>query len=352
MHFNNKSILFILKKGVTSGGSYSAPSKLSSGLQNSARLIHDLMLDEGIRSKVVVVNDNNDIDREVYSFKPDIVVIEALWVVPEKFAVLKKLHPNVQWIVRIHSKVPFLANEGVAMDWIFRCVKEGVQVAFNHIDTVVEMSDMLALALREPTRDRILYLPNYYPLHRYLLPNRKPRVRDGGVINIGCFGAIRPMKNQLSQAIAAVEYAKKHRMQLFFHLTVGRLEQGGQNTYRNLHGLFEQLDSNMYQLVEHEWADHNGFLTLIRKMDLGMQMSFTETFNIVAADFVSQNVPVVVSQEIDWVSGSLFADPTSTKDMVDKLDVANHCKIASHVTRWKLARYNKLSKLEWLCLVS
>src|ERR1700688_2506570 len=96
-------VLFVLKKsGYGCNYNYG-----TSGLLNSATFIVDMLNDSGVEAKLVIVNDNNDIDREVSNFQPDTVVIEALWVVPEKFDALKKLHPNVNWIVRIHSDLPF-----------------------------------------------------------------------------------------------------------------------------------------------------------------------------------------------------------------------------------------------------
>jgi hypothetical protein len=68
----------------------------------------------GIESKLSVCTDNNDIDREVNLYKPTHVIIEALWVVPTKFAVLTKLHPKVQWILRLHSEMPCMAGAGGA----------------------------------------------------------------------------------------------------------------------------------------------------------------------------------------------------------------------------------------------
>ena len=72
----------------------------------------------GFDSTLEVAIDNNCIDRLVTKHKPTHVIIEALWVVPSKFTVLQKLHPNVKWIIRIHSEMPFMAGEGMAMDWI------------------------------------------------------------------------------------------------------------------------------------------------------------------------------------------------------------------------------------------
>src|SRR5580698_6050865 len=108
---NEKRILFICKIR----NDFYGPSF---GLINSCRFISNALQKNGIDSKVVSVNDNNDIDREVHNYRPTHVFIEALWVVPDKFQELIPLHPDVEWYVRIHSKIPFLANEGMAVEWL------------------------------------------------------------------------------------------------------------------------------------------------------------------------------------------------------------------------------------------
>ena len=63
-----------------------------------------------------------------------------------------------------------------------------------------------------------------------------------------------------------------------------------------------------HELVEYDWLTHDDFIDVVQSMDLGMQVSFTETFNIVTADFVNNNIPVVVSKEIPWVNPLFFAN--------------------------------------------
>src|SRR5712664_4263183 len=109
-------ILFILKKRHAYHKHYTPG--LSSGLYNSARFAADMLHKLGLAVHLVEVQDNNSIDREVKQFKPNIVIIEALWVVPSKFKVLQELHPSVTWIVRIHSEAAFLAQEGIAIRWL------------------------------------------------------------------------------------------------------------------------------------------------------------------------------------------------------------------------------------------
>ena len=126
-------MLFILKKRNNYGdlpGVYGY--SISSGLFNSANFMKTMMEENGYETKIVEVVDNNGIDKEVHLFKPDYVIIEALWVVPEKFEVLHKLHPNVKWIIRIHSETPFLSNEGVGIGWISEYPKyDNVYLSFN-----------------------------------------------------------------------------------------------------------------------------------------------------------------------------------------------------------------------------
>jgi len=54
-------------------------------------------------------------------------------------------------------------------------------------------------------------------------------------------------------------------------------------------------------------------------MDLGLQVSLSETFNIVGADLISQGVPVIGSAEIPWAAGWCAAEPTCSRSMLQKL---------------------------------
>jgi len=45
--------------------------------------------------------------------------------------------------------------------------------------------------------------------------------------------------------------------------------------------------------------DHSDFISIVKSMDIGMQVSLSESFNIVAADFVSNGIPLVGSPDIE-----------------------------------------------------
>jgi len=309
---NKIKVLFICKKRQSSGpGPYA--NMVSSGLLNSATFVNNMLLKNSIESKIVEVIDNNGIDKEVHGFKPTHVIIEALWVVPEKFTILEKLYPKIKWIIRLHSETPFIANEGIAMQWIYGYMKyENVFISTNSRRIEKELNCILPKT--------ILYLPNFYPVSKV----KRNRIEEIGIINIGCFGAIRPLKNQLLQAISAIEFANREGLILKFHINGTRIENNGDPVLKNIRNLF--LGNPTHQLIEHEWMTHDKFLELLQSMDISMQVSFSETYNIITADAVNNMVPVVVSHELRWVFGLFKASPVSSESIIKKLGTAYYFK--------------------------
>jgi hypothetical protein len=314
-------VLFILKRRQDYHAVKHSHIGMSTGLYNSAKFMDEMLRENGIESKMVVVVDNNCIDREVTQFKPTHVIIEALWVVPTKFEVLTKLHPKVKWIIRLHSEIPFLANEGMSMDWLGDYVTyDNVIIGVNApraLDSVKYFLSSHRDWDKETTDKRVIYLPNYFAADY-----KNKKFEDKEHIDIACFGAIRPLKNHLIQAIAAVEFAERIGKKLHFHVNSGRLEGKGEPVFHNLKHLFTHLYDNGHELYLHEWRPRAEFLELCGKMDMGLQVSFSETFNIVSADLLAEGVPIVGSSEIPWMSWLYTARATETKEIVKALQRA------------------------------
>lgn len=333
-------VLFVCKRRpATYGSSY--------GLLNSCRFLCNALHHLGVEAKVAEVIDNNFIDREVTRFNPTHVFIEALWVVPEKLDVLIPLHPQRQWYVRLHSNTPFISGEGVAIEWLKKYNEKQKQYPNFHIaPNSAKFCHDLDLSLGISS----VYAPNVYHPDKYdsihgPLPPRKP-----DILNVGCFGAIRPLKNQLIQAMASIAFANRLGKSLNFHINHSRLEQNGENSYRNIRALFQD---SPHRLIEHDWLLHEDFMKLIRKMDLGLQVSFSETFNIVAADFVHLHVPVVGSKEMDWMSWVYKADPTSIDSIIDHMWIAYTGRKFNlqRLNRWGLEHYNFEALQIWKLLL-
>jgi hypothetical protein len=337
-------VLFIVKKREGYGDydcGYGGPCDYLGGLYNSAFFVVQMLQANGVVAQVVQVTDNNDIDREVTLFAPDVVIIEALWVVPQKFEVLTELHPRVTWVIRIHSEIPFLALEGVAVDWIAKySTIDNVSLACNSPRAT---ADVTQIVHDHFGASEVSYLPNWYPptaLNITKIPH--------GWLNVGCFGAIRPFKNQLIQALAAMEFAGNKGQALYFHINGTRCEQQGDSVLKNLRALFAGTNST---LVEHDWEDHDDFLQTIAQMDVSMTVSFSETFNIVSADAVVCSVPLVVSPEVSWASSLCYADTNDTSSIVSALGkvTSGHGKSQSvRANLQNLSKYDKTSVSTWI----
>ncbi len=364
--FNHRhKVLFILHKRNQTWGQTNPHHYHSSGLLNSVTFLCQMLNRAGVEAKLVEVHDSNSIDREVFNFNPSVVILEAIWCPPYKLRELTSLHRHRHrhWIVRNHSELPFLALEGVSLQWLLECaaiknvhISCNSHVANKEIEEMVNLRagnhhhwyDTLVELVGIENRKHVWYLPNYYPTHTAI--SKKHCENSCGskcschTIDIGCFGAIRPLKNHVQQAVAAIIYASGKNKKLRFHINATRMENKGEPILKSIRGLFEGLPHA--ELVEHQWMTHAEFLELSGKMDINLQVSFSETFNIVAADSVLQGVPVIGSNEIPWLPEEFHADPTSAFDISEKMlllesDDARHELHA-------LKEYSEESKKLWL----
>lgn len=331
-----KKIIFVSKKRIDQYG-------ISYGLVNSSNFVANALIENSpdIYAKTVVVNDGNGIDKEIHNNRPTHVIINAIWVSPQKIKELLTKWKAVEFIIRIHSKIPFLANEGIAFKWIkeYRDVWQEFNNFYISGNSEI-FSDDMSQCLGFP----IEYLPNiYYP---NIPTSYKYKIKFPKTINIGCFGSLRPLKNHLNQAVACVKFAEKHDLNLNFHINGTRVEQNGEQVSKNLINFFECTN---HKLISHEWLNHLDFIDLIRQMDLGIQVSFSESFNIVAADFVEQGIPMVMSKDIDWSPKLFAADPNETSDIISKLESAwfGRLLFLQKLNKLNLNKYNKTSIEIW-----
>lgn len=343
-HINKKqpSVLFILKKRSQNWGGTDSYVHKPSGLFNSANFVNHMLKANGFRSDIVEVIDNNSIDKAVFDFNPDIVIIEAIWVTPAKMNELVKLHHHKhrKWIIRNHSELPFLATEGISLQWLLEYSNiPNVYISNNSPIANGEIT-LLARIHTDVPSERVVFLPNYIPTEEHIPVKHHEHKHH---IDISCFGAVRPLKNHVEQAIAAIKYAKHQGKPLRFHINATRLEGKGEPVLKTLRAIFESTYN--YELIEHGWLDREEFLKLCSTMDVGLQVSYTETFNIVSADHVLVGVPCIVSDEIPWMPSQYHADPCSSDDIAQKIHVAVKDGVF-HQYRG-LREYSKESEVIW-----
>jgi hypothetical protein len=263
----------------------------------------------GFESKVITVIDDNFIDKELYYYKPDIVIIEALWVRPIKLKELIELprYSKIKWIIRIHSDIGYLSAETFALKYIneYRQLhKDNLYIAPNNKPFCKYLSNAMFYDF--------IYLPNI--VGRDVCLDKHYRKKYWIEMHIGCFGALRLLKNQLFQALCAIAAADKLNKLLCFHITIDpKIKEDIPNPIlKNLEELFENTG---HKLVKHIWQENDDFQNLVRDMDLGLQLSYSESFNIVSADFIHNNTPIVVSDAITWMPDE-FKTSTWNYDIV------------------------------------
>jgi len=356
-HHPGPRVLFVLKTrpgGAYGSWGYSAnggplPSGMSVSVQQMVKALEML----GVVCKMVQVENNNFINPEIEAFKPTHVIIEGFWVVPDKFKVLEALHPEAEFIIRCHSNTEFLAHEGNMFGWTIDYLRNGIAVAFNSPEAARNFEE---LKKDEHLSGKILYLPNYYDFKttssvcwEFLqkLVIRHSKVKQHGEFHVGCFGAIRPLKNHMNQALAALHVAKRMGLTLKFYVNANRVENKGDSLLTALRSLFNRVAP--HQLVEIPWMEHEEFQALLTDMDIVSQVSMSETFNIVLADAVSVGVPVI-GANIPWLDDDYQAVPNDVQSIERVLHhtwLKSGNQTVQQRQRRTLSRYVQRSKDLW-----
>jgi len=311
-------LLFITKKRSTEYGYL-----MSSGLLNSARMVIDALKKKyKCECTLVDVIDGNCIEREICKYEPTVVILEAIWCPPYKLNELANKYPDIKFTVRNHSNPTFLAGEGMALTWINEYAYiSNYRLSANSVEAVSDFNGIGIKCLYAPNiySDLLNETPHGFSLTDFIYDlfckNNKYIKKE--TLDIACFGAIRPLKNQLLQAMVSIKFANDYKKKLRFHINVGRIEMSGNNFLKNIRAIFAD---SMHELIEHDWVEHADFLKLIKTIDLGLQCSLSETFNIVFADFVAAGVPCVGSPEIKWSPKYMQANPTCGSDIYEKME--------------------------------
>lgn len=316
----NCKIIHVYKKRLTSGGS-------SAGLNVSSDMTARCQREFGFDSTSIGVIDANCLDRILFNERPSHLVIKAFWVPVEKIALLAKKYPSCQFIITCHSNPSFLGQERRGFSDIGKILDlyntyPNVHVAANNQDTATSFSSAFGAL--------IPWAPNVICDHDQRMPHKDCCNND--FLDVGLFCALRPMKNILTQALAAIEAARELQVDLRLHVITDRVEMDGDNIAKSLRDMFAIVESDCVQLVEHNWMLHEDFLKLVAQMDIGLQVSYTESFNIVSFDFLSQNVPVVVGTSVSWAPREWQAPHDSVQGIKEKM-------IEMLTASWKKERY-------------
>jgi hypothetical protein len=245
----------------------------------------------GFRAGTAIVDSEADIRRAIGP-ETRLVVIQGAWLPAGEIIRLAEAFPGVKFVCRCHSGLGFLWAEPDVLPSLRALAAGPGNLIVSGVSK--HFADWFTLAYRLPCT----WLPNLIDLG----PEPDPRPADGsGPLNVCSFGATRPQKHHMVAAGVAVELARRLDRPVRFHLNAGRNEGGSESALRSMMAGVEGVE-----LVDAGWLDHDDFTNLCRSMHLGLQLSSTETFNIVTADLAALGTPSVVGQCIDWMPGDMF----------------------------------------------
>lgn len=226
------------------------------------------------------------------------VVIEAIWLKKAELVTLIEAHPDIQFFVRAHSNVGFLQAEPGAIQGIRDALDlQNSELNLQFASNSKDLKRFLEGTYNEECTllENLYYLERVAPRPHLPFPGGIPNARP---LRVSSFGALRQLKMHVSAASGALLLAERNGWQLEFHVSVCR-EEHGSGVLASLRYLFNGLP--WATLIEDPWRGWGEFRRLVAFMDLGIQVSASETFNITTADAVAERVPCIVSTAIDWL---------------------------------------------------
>jgi hypothetical protein len=261
------------------------------------------------------------------------VVISAPWLSTWDLRSLIESYPLIQFAVLSHSNVGFLQAD-----------PDGVWNLRHYLDIAEEHDNF---RVGGNSYKFVEWLKSAYGGNPVLLPNLYPDLLshhgrwEGDVLKIGAFGAMRPYKNFMTAAGAAVVIQRSLGVPVEFHMS-----GGGEDTGLILPAIEQIFGDTDVKLVMHKWQYWDKFVSLVGDMDLLLQPSYTESFNMVTADGISMGVPSVVSPAIYWAPDSWKADPDDAMDIA-QVGLRLLGKSGDEGAR-ALCKHNRASLRHWL----
>ena len=268
----------------------------------------------GVDTTVFPVRDNIDIVtsidhyNETHEKRLTHVIISAPWVSLYDMRNLIENFSDIQFVVLSHSNVGFLQADPCGVE-LFRKYAElsKTHKNFRVGGNCKRFSEWFEISYKE----KCICLPNIYPVERIsgkIWNGRHP-------LKIGAFGAIRPEKNFMTAAAGAVAIQSILNIPVEIHMSTG-----GDGCKSTTLPAIEQMTEGIegLTLIRHDWNNWDEFIKLISEMDLLIQVSYTESFNMVTADGISVGVPSVVSPVIFWAPDSWKVDSDDAMEVAKK----------------------------------
>jgi glycosyltransferase involved in cell wall biosynthesis len=325
-----------------------APGTSDHGLAVILRMIVAVLRRAGIAAEAWVAVGIRDLleqmerDAAASAARPPthVVISTPSFILPEGFDELATRYPNTQFVQLSHSGLAYLSIDEFGIRNIrdvldLAAGRHNIQVAGNNPRFVQWIEDGFGVS--------VPLLPNLYDTSTFVSrPSHRQAIET---LRIGTFGPARPWKNQLVAAEAALALARRLGARLEYHVNGGRNDVDGRTAQSRVE-LFRGLTKA--SLVPVPWQPWAAFRRTVGSMDLLLQPSFDETFQVIVADAIAEGVPVVTTSACEWTPKSWWAeacDPASVAGVGAALLASRPAAVASG--RAALANYVSAGTRSW-----
>lgn len=275
-----------------------------------------VLKEKGIDVTVFPVRNNVDVVESIDKYQQENnhklthVIISAPWLSAYDMEALLQHFCYIKFLILSHSNVGFLQADPWGVELFRRYIELGK--TYDNIE-VGGNSERFAKWLGQAYYTKAVLLPNLYPIAKEV--SVKPAWDGRSALKIGIFGAPRAQKNFMTAAAAAILIQRRLGVKVELHMNADTEDQ--HNVVSLAIGQMTQ-DLDGIELVKHNWAYWNDFIKIIASMDLLLQPSYTESFNMITADGISVGVPSVVSSAIFWAPSAWKAETDDCTDIAEK----------------------------------
>ena len=222
--------------------------------------------------------------------KPKVIIIEKFQLNNDNFLLLDEF---IDWpcqvIIREHGKNAFSMKF-----WNKTLRHERTMELANWFDyfNAASVNEEYANYLQELYDTPVKWVPNTFAKS---LMKKSPKFDEGFHVSVLC--ELRPLKNVITQLSACQligKWARAQEKELYVHILKSTADWGFRKE------LLERKGRLFFTVVEHDYMDFNQNQRLVSKMDLALQVSYTETMNYYALEHMMHGVPTLTSEAIHF----------------------------------------------------
>ena len=279
--------------------------------ETRAEFVVDQLRSAGISACAVAVRSGSvsDVESLIERHQPKLLLNRAMLIPAATVRKLATRNRSIRFATVCHSSYGSM-SQGVnwrsdLADSIANARRQK-NVYFAHVDERNQLSRLF-------NSEKFIHLANVVKTPARMRP-RQPA--DTGVASLICVP--RDLKNVTTQLLGAALAAKQRPLRL--HVSLRGDEPGW---------LFPLVDSLGLNARFVRWSDWSGHMeTLAEEIDVGLQASFTESFNYVGLEHLLCGKPVVGSPALRYLPKEWQADP----DDADSIAAL----IVDHFTQWDM----------------